>query len=125
MTSAPPPYDGCHVIADMHDCAAPLDDVAAIEAILRDAAAVAGATVIGVHLHHFGPQQGVTGVAILAESHMSIHTWPEHRYAAVDIFMCGSAHDIDAAVDMIGDRLLPEHMEQSEIARGFGAVTAG
>jgi S-adenosylmethionine decarboxylase len=68
-----------------------LDDPAFLEHVLRTAAAAAGAHVIGAHFHHFGPEQGVTGVLLLAESHISVHTWPERDLAAFDIFMCGSA----------------------------------
>ena len=114
------PYDGRHLIADLHGCLARLDDAPAIEMMLRAAATAAGATVIGMHLHHFGPGQGVTGVAILAESHMSIHTWPEHAYAAVDIFMCGRSNRIDAALEVISEALQPEVMEESALERGFG-----
>ena len=114
------PYDGRHLIADLHGCSARLDDAPAIEVMLRTAVTAAGATVIGMHLHHFGPGQGVTGVAILAESHMSIHTWPEHAYAAVDIFMCGRSNRIDAALEVISEALQPEVMEESALERGFG-----
>lgn len=120
MTSAQP-YDGRHLIAELHD-AAHLSDADFIEAALRDAAAAAGATVLDVRLHHFGPGQGVTGVALLAESHISIHTWPEHGYAAIDIFMCGRTNDVDAALDLIADRLEAQIASRTLIARGFGAV---
>ncbi len=56
---------------------------------MRDAALAAGATVLGTHFHAFGLRAGITGVVLLAESHMSVHTWPESGYAAFDIFMCG------------------------------------
>ena len=83
-----PPYDGQHLIADLHGCTA-LDDVARIERALRAAVGAGGATILDLRLHHFGDGQGVTGVALLAESHISVHTWPEHRYAALDFFLCG------------------------------------
>ncbi|NML07878.1 adenosylmethionine decarboxylase [Sphingomonas sp. G-3-2-10] len=121
MTSAPP-YDGRHLIAELHD-AAHLSDADVIEAALRDGATAAGATILDVRLHHFGPGQGVTGVALLAESHISIHTWPEHGYAAIDIFMCGRANDVDAALDLIAGRLEARIASRTLIARGFGAVT--
>lgn len=120
MTAAPPPYDGRHLIADLHGCATRLDDAPAIDAVLRAAAAAAGATIIGMHLHHFGPGQGVTGVAILAESHISIHTWPEHAYVAIDIFMCGRTNTITAAIDVLSDYFQPEYMEEAALERGFG-----
>ncbi|WP_432723550.1 adenosylmethionine decarboxylase [Jeongeupia wiesaeckerbachi] len=83
---------GRHLLADL--CGVPpalLSDAVAIEAALRAAAADAGATVLFGHVHPFGDGQGVTGVLLLMESHISIHTWPEHGFAAVDVFMCGDA----------------------------------
>ena len=65
-------------------------DPAAIDRALRDAAEAANATILHSHFHHFGPDGGVCGVVVLAESHISIHTWPERDFAAVDIFMCGA-----------------------------------
>jgi S-adenosylmethionine decarboxylase len=88
---------GRHVIADIRGGTA-LDDCARIEATLRAAARAAGVTVLDVRLHHFGAGCGVTGVVLLAESHISIHTWPEHGLSAVDIFVCGPHADADAAL---------------------------
>jgi S-adenosylmethionine decarboxylase len=82
---------GRHLLADFHGVAAGrLGDAAAIEALLRAAADAAGATPVAGHFHPFGPGLGVTGVLLLQESHISIHTWPEHGFAAVDVFMCGA-----------------------------------
>lgn len=117
------PYEGRHLIAELHDCSG-LDDPALIERCLRDATAAAGATLLEVRLHHFGPGNGVTGVALLAESHISIHSWPEHGYAAVDIFMCGRAHDLDAALRVISDGLGARVASRSVIERGFAASGA-
>ena len=83
-------YAGSHLIIDLWD-AAHLDDVGVIELALRRAIQAAGATLLHLHLHAFSPSGGVSGVALLAESHISIHTWPERGYAAIDVFMCGSA----------------------------------
>ncbi len=69
-----------------------IDDVVVIEAVIREAAAACGATVLDVRLHHFGNGAGITGVAILAESHITIHTWPEIDYVALDVFMCGACN---------------------------------
>lgn len=86
MTHSP----GSHGLLDLYGCnAARLGDAAYLEAQLRDAAARAGATILAAHFHHFGEAAGVTGVLLLAESHISIHTWPEHGFAALDIFLCG------------------------------------
>ena len=114
------PYDGQHLLADLHGCPV-LDDIALIEVALREAAAAAGATIIDLRLHGFGPGMGVTGVALLAESHISIHSWPEHGYAALDFFLCGRAHDLDAALGAVVERLRPERVESHRVARGYGA----
>ncbi|WP_033920660.1 adenosylmethionine decarboxylase [Sphingomonas sp. 37zxx] len=118
-----PPYDGRHLIADLHDCSR-LDDLTLVEAALRDGAAAAGATVLDVRLHAFGPGQGVTGVALLAESHISIHSWPEHGYAAIDIFLCGRRCDPQAALAVIVAALRGRVASETVIARGFGVVPA-
>jgi len=81
-------FAGTHLILDCWG-AKHLDDLDAIETALREAIEVSGATLLHIHLHHFTPNGGVSGVAVLAESHISIHTWPERDYAALDIFMCG------------------------------------
>lgn len=100
----PQPSTGQHLIADLEG-AERLDDADWIEHALRDAAAAANATVLEVRLHRFGPGQGVTGVALLAESHISIHTWPEAGTAAIDVFVCGAAADPRAALAVIRQRL--------------------
>lgn len=94
------PWNSVHLIADLTGCSG-LDDVARIETTLRAAAAAAGATVLDVRLHGFGEGQGVTGIALLAESHISIHSWPEEGFAAVDIFICGTRCDPQAALAAI------------------------
>jgi S-adenosylmethionine decarboxylase len=89
MTPVPNPYTpGLHLLIDFWECRH-LGDTAEIEQALREAATACGATVLSVELHGFGEGAGLTGVALLAESHISIHTWPETGYAALDIFMCG------------------------------------
>lgn len=84
-----PVPSGIHLIVELTD-AEGLDDAARIEAALRRAVGASGATLLDIHLHRFAPQ-GVTGVALLAESHITVHTWPEHGYAALDVFMCGAS----------------------------------
>ena len=84
-------FAGTHIILDCWG-ASRLNELDHIEQSLRDAVAIAGATLLHIHLHHFTPNGGVSGVAVLAESHISIHTWPERAYAALDIFMCGDTH---------------------------------
>ena len=82
-------FAGHHLLIDFWD-ATNLDDPAAIDATLCEAAVTAGATILHSHFHHFTPNGGVSGVIVLAESHISIHTWPERNFAAVDVFMCGA-----------------------------------
>src|SRR4030095_11293905 len=86
---------GVHLIVDLYR-ADKHDDLDHIENTLRRGVgdrrrgvAAAGATLLHIHLHHFAPNGGISGVAVLAESHISIHSWPERHYAAVDIFMLG------------------------------------
>ena len=81
-------FAGLHLLLDLWD-ARNLNDPTAVEIALRDAAIAAEATILNVRLHHFSPSGGVSGVLMLAESHISIHTWPERDFAAIDIFVCG------------------------------------
>jgi S-adenosylmethionine decarboxylase len=83
-------YAGSHLIIDLWD-AENLDNHDRIERALIDAVHAAGATLLHIHLHRFTEGGGISGVAVLAESHISVHTWPERGYAAFDIFMCGGA----------------------------------
>jgi S-adenosylmethionine decarboxylase len=89
-------FAGSHLIVDFWE-AEGLDDLARIEQAMKDAVTEAGATLLHIHLHHFTPNGGVSGVAVLAESHISVHTWPERGYAAFDVFMCGNAEPRKAA----------------------------
>lgn len=106
---------GTHVLIDVREGTS-LDDPAHLQAILRAAATAAGATILQAHFHHFGPGMGVTGVLMLAESHISIHTWPESGVAALDIFMCGSAR-IDAAIAVIEDAFADAQIQVRRMAR--------
>ena len=83
-------FAGSHLILDLWE-AEGLGDAQRIEKAMRDAVTAAGATLLHIHLHSFTPNGGISGVAVLAESHISVHTWPERGYAAFDVFMCGSA----------------------------------
>ena len=83
-------YAGRHLLVDLWD-GENLSDANVIDAALRRGAEEAGATLLHIHLHEFTENGGVSGVAVLAESHISIHTWPERDYAALDVFMCGDA----------------------------------
>lgn len=84
-----------HLLIDVWDGVG-LDDPIRIKALLKDMAISCGATLLGIKVHSFGVKLGVTGVAYLAESHISIHSWPEYGYAAIDIFVCGKANPYNA-----------------------------
>jgi S-adenosylmethionine decarboxylase len=113
-----------HVLADLHGVAPHLlVDAGAQEAALRAAAAAAGAHVLSAHFHAFGSGQGITGVLLLAESHVSIHTWPEAGFAAIDIFMCGTAAP-QRALFVLQAALQPASCDIHRIARGAGAAGA-
>ncbi len=108
---------GRHLLLDLSGIdAAALRDAAGIEGLLRAAAELAGATLLGAHFHRFGEGAGVTGVVILQESHISIHTWPEHGFAALDIFMCGATRPEDAARRVI-EELKPSRHELRTLER--------
>ena len=109
---------GAHLIIDLYD-ADRLDDLDHIEAALRRCVDEAGATLLHIHLHHFEPNGGVSGVAVLAESHISIHSWPENGYAALDVFMCGNAKP-DACVPVLREAFSPKRIAVSEVLRGQG-----
>ena len=83
-------YAGNHLIIDLFG-ASRLDDIKYMEQTMKRCVEVAGATLLHFHLHHFTPNGGVSGVAVLSESHISVHSWPEADYAAFDVFMCGDA----------------------------------
>ncbi len=100
VTQNIPPI-GMHALLDLFGIDTDLAcDEALIRQYLHQAAHLAGATVLQSHFHHFGENMGVTGILLLSESHISIHTWPEYQFAAVDIFICGK-HQIAIAADFL------------------------
>jgi S-adenosylmethionine decarboxylase len=106
---------GVHLIIDLHE-AEGLNDIDLIEQTLRRCVDAARATLLHIHLHHFQPN-GVSGVAVLAESHISIHTWPDAGYAALDVFMCGQANP-DACIPVLREAFQAKRVEVNEILRG-------
>jgi S-adenosylmethionine decarboxylase len=109
---------GKHWLVEMYQVPK-LDDVAHIRRVLRRAVAESGVQLIHLQLHHFGTRRGVTGVALLAESHLSIHTWPERRYAALDIFMCGRKSNPQKALDVLRELLQPGRVRVRRFERGL------
>jgi S-adenosylmethionine decarboxylase len=109
---------GGHCIVDFWG-ASHLTDAKWLTDALEEASKAAGATLLNIFLHEFPSSGGITGVALLAESHMSIHTWPENGYAAIDIFMCGRANP-QLALDVLILRLRPTHSFVKHLVRGAG-----
>lgn len=109
-------FAGTHLLIELWS-AKNLGDMTITDQMLRDATEAAGATLLHIHLHHFGPNAGLSGVAVLAESHISIHTWPERGYAALDIFMCGSC-DPYKAIPVLRRAFEPGVVQLSEQKRG-------
>ncbi|WP_422474976.1 adenosylmethionine decarboxylase [Endozoicomonas sp. ALB032] len=109
-------FAGTHLILDFWG-AEKLDHPALMEQALRDAVAKAGATLLHIHLHRFEPNGGISGVAILAESHISVHTWPERDFAAFDIFVCGDAQP-GLAIPVLKAAFNPDSVNMVEHLRG-------
>lgn len=110
---------GKHVIVELMDCDRQrLSDCDFLRTALLSACRAAGATILGDQFHVFSPYNGVSGVIIIAESHLSVHTWPEYNYAAVDIFACGNSLRPYAAVDVMVEELRAKHHSVVELDRG-------
>lgn len=109
---------GRHCLVELYDCPRELlDDAEHVLAGVRQAAQRANATILGERVHRFEPH-GVTAIALLAESHISVHTWPEHCYAAVDVFTCGTQTDPVAAGMHLVAALRAERHELRLVERG-------
>ncbi len=109
-------FAGTHLILDFWG-ANKLDDLCLMERALRECVTQCGATLLHIHLHHFTPNGGISGVAVLAESHISVHTWPERDFAAFDIFMCGTARP-EEAISILKRAFSPKIMNITENLRG-------
>lgn len=110
---------GKHLLLELNDCNREvLNDLTYLENVLVSVAQEAGATVLGKYFHQFAPQ-GVSGAVIIAESHLSLHTWPEHGYAAVDIFTCGDTVNTELAAESLIEKLESKDPAIMEIKRGI------
>ncbi len=107
---------GRHLILEMWGCKN-LDSVQATETALREMVVALEVTLLDLKVYPFSPA-GVTGMAIVSESHLVIHTWPEHGYAAVDLFTCGARRDPDAAMPVLREHFQPERVQVMEVTRG-------
>ena len=115
---------GLHLLLELKDCnPALLNDLDYIRESMHLTALKVGAHVVGESFHHFSPQ-GVTGILAIAESHISIHTWPEYGYAAADIFACGSSFEPKEAAQLLAEQLESKNLDITEIQRGMVPTTA-
>jgi S-adenosylmethionine decarboxylase proenzyme len=105
-------------MVEYHGCSTNLlNDVEHVRHAMVKAAAATGATIVGEYFHHFSPH-GVSGVVVIAESHLAIHTWPEYGYAAVDLFTCGDDIDPYKGFGVLQEALGAERSEVEEVFRG-------
>jgi len=110
---------GRHILAEVYGCEpATLNSVDLVQKVMVQAAIEAGAEVREVAFHKFSPQ-GVSGVVVISESHLAIHTWPEYGYAAVDVFTCGDNVNPWDAFDYIVEAFKAKNVSVSEVKRGF------
>jgi S-adenosylmethionine decarboxylase len=117
-TDSPSASVGTHCLLELYDCPAHLlNDLTFIEAALREAARVARSTLLSLTSQAFQPQ-GVTALALLAESHISIHTWPETGYAAVDVFTCGEHTRPQAACEYLAEQMQSTNNAIAQLLRG-------
>ncbi|MCW8863138.1 MAG: adenosylmethionine decarboxylase [Rhodospirillales bacterium] len=113
-------FAGTHLIIDLIG-AKNLGDMKRMDAAMRECVEVCKATLLHIHLHHFTPNGGISGVAVLSESHISVHTWPERDYAAFDVFMCGGAEPLNA-IPVLEKAFGPVKVVVDEIRRGKDAA---
>jgi len=110
-------FAGTHLLVELWESDG-MDDLQRIETGLTQAALAAHATVLHGYFHVFTPGGGITGVLLLAESHITIHTWPEHRYAAIDVFMCASCNPHNS-LPALRECFNPGRMSVQTIRRGL------
>ena len=113
-------YAGSHLIIDLWNTRFD-NKINTLKKIIKKAVLIANATMLHIHLHRFGKEEGISGVAILAESHISVHTWPERDYMAFDIFMCGDTNPKEAAQFLI-DTLKPKKNQITSLRRGVISI---
>ena len=108
---------GQHLVLELWGCSN-LNSKETVEQALRDIVATIDVTLLDLKIYPFEPM-GVTGAAMLAESHIMIHTWPEHGYAAIDVFTCGKERDFQGAVDAVREHFTPERVQAMNMVRGI------
>lgn len=116
---------GRQMVVEFYDCdKEKMDDLKGVEQDMMDAAIASGATIVEKVFHRFSPW-GISGVVVIAESHLAIHTWPEYGYAAVDLFTCGDEVDPMKGFELLKERFDSKNMSVMEMKRGMFADPAG
>lgn len=116
---------GRQILVEFYDCDSDkINDVGFIESAFLEATRASKATVISHNFHKFSPY-GVSGVVVIAESHVSIHSWPEYNYAAVDIFTCGDTIDPWVIQEFLKDAFESKNISSMEMKRGMFKVQPG
>ena len=109
---------GQHLVLELWGCNDGINDADTVRQAILDAVEAANATLLHLNVHTFSPH-GVTGVAVLSESHLSVHSWPEHGYLAADIFTCGETTRPMEALRVLREYFQPTTVEAREIPRGM------
>lgn len=110
-------YAGTHLIIEVWN-GKNISSLQKIEEVFKNAIKAIGATLLKIDLHQFSPSGGISGVAIIQESHLSIHSWPEYKYAAMDIFVCGDINPYKA-IPVIKEGFETEQIQVTEVKRGI------
>ena len=113
-------YAGKHIIIDLWNCSYD-NRISSLKKIIKDAIKLSKAKVLHMHMHRFGKGQGISGVVVLAESHISVHTWPERKYMAFDIFMCGDTFP-EKACNYLIEKLKPKSKKVQVVKRGITKI---
>ena len=122
--------DGLHLTADLSACAAvaAMSDAPALRRLCRDAVRAVGLTPVGEIFHRFPSPGGVTGVVLLAESHLAVHTWPERSGVTLDAYVCNVSADNSAAAQALIERLIaafaPQRVHRQQLQRGDACASA-
>ncbi len=110
---------GVHTILEFYGCPPEnLQKSEEVEKIFRTASEISNAHIVDSLFHHFNPY-GVSGVVVIAESHFTVHTWPEHGYAAIDFFSCSEDVDLNKAISFLKEKLKPAYVSRMDIKRGI------
>ena len=113
-------FAGIHIIIDLWDCNFD-NKIIPLRKMIKEAVKLSKANILHLHMHRFGKEQGISGVAVLAESHISVHTWPERKYIAFDIFMCGDTCP-ELASEYLIKTLKPKRKKIQIIKRGITKI---